>query len=61
MIVAWNFRRESRNPLYHSDDRETMAQFSDRLEASRYDTYLEQLGVDYTQLEGRVEPCPSAW
>lgn len=37
-------------------NRETMAEFKDRLEsfyydASRFDTYLEQLGVDYPQLE----------
>ena len=37
-------------------NRATMAQFRDRLEAfyydpARYDTYLEQLGVEYPQLE----------
>jgi aminobenzoyl-glutamate utilization protein B len=37
-------------------NRETMAEFKDRLgsfyyDASRLDTYLEQLGVDYPQLE----------
>ncbi len=37
-------------------NRGTMAEFKERLEAfyydpSRYDTYLEQLGIDYPQLE----------
>lgn len=41
-------------------NRATMAEFKERLEAfyydpSRYDTYLEQLGIDYPQLE-RPEP-----
>jgi aminobenzoyl-glutamate utilization protein B len=66
---AWTYFREEQateaeyEPFIGPDDppaieknRETMAQFRDRLEAfyydpSRYDTYLEQLGVDYPQLE----------
>ena len=37
-------------------NRDTMAEFRDRLEAlyydpERYDTYLDQLGIDYPQLE----------
>jgi aminobenzoyl-glutamate utilization protein B len=44
------------DPLAIEKNRETMAEFKDRLEsfyydASRFDTHLEQLGVDYPQLE----------
>jgi len=67
--AAWTYFRDEQlqgtvyEPFIGPDDppaieknRETMAEFKDRLEAfyydpSRYETYLEQLGVDYPQLE----------
>jgi len=66
--AAWRYFREEQlvdtqyAPFIGPDDapaieknRETMAEFKDRLEAyyfdpARYETYLEQLGVDYPQL-----------
>jgi len=66
---AWQYFREEQSkeieyePFIGPDDapaieknRETMAQFNDRLQTlyydpSKYDSYLEQLGIDYPQLE----------
>jgi aminobenzoyl-glutamate utilization protein B len=66
---AWTYFREEQateavyepfigpgDPPAIEKNRETMAEFRNRLEAfyydpSRYDTYLDQLGVDYPQLE----------
>jgi aminobenzoyl-glutamate utilization protein B len=67
--AAWTYFREEQlagteyEPFIGPDDppaieknRDTMAEFRDRLEAfyydaARFDSYLEQLGVDYPQLE----------
>jgi aminobenzoyl-glutamate utilization protein B len=67
--AAWTYLREEQlagteyEPFIGPDDppaieknRDTMAEFRDRLEAfyydaARFDSYLEQLGVDYPQLE----------
>jgi aminobenzoyl-glutamate utilization protein B len=67
--AAWTYFREEQlagteyepfigpnDPPAIEKNRDTMAEFRDRLEAfyydaARFDSYLEQLGVDYPQLE----------